>query len=164
MNTANIQDTIIGPLEAHTGVTFVMSGQDGEIADAPHVVFTFTVPYTKGVGRPTQRIESNAEGVRRIQSEQYNVTLSITAVTDWEESERCVELAQAARDWFDFFGYDVLSAADIVAANLTDVQNRDSVNDDESRWGFDAMLRVSRELVQSTNWIERVEATQIQGG
>lgn len=164
MNTAGIQDTIIGPLEAHTGVPFVMSGQDGEIPDGPHFVFTFTVPYTKGVGRPTIRTEADETELRRIQSEQYNVTLSITAVTAWDDSEQCVELAQAARDWLEFFGYDTLSAADIVVANLTDVGNRDSVNDDETRWGFDAIFRVSRELVQAINWIERVEITQTQGG
>lgn len=160
MTTTGIQNAIIKHLKAHTGVPFIMANQGGEIPEGPHVVFNFIVPYAKGIGRPTQRTEESEAGLTRIQSEQYNVTLSLTAVMDWEESEACVELAQSVYDWFNFYGYDTLSAADIVVSNLTEVQSRDSVDDDEARRGFDAILRVSRELAQSIDWIERVEIEQ----
>lgn len=167
MNAADVQNAVIPLIKSFIGFPVIEADQVGEIPEGPHVVFKFTVSYTKGVGRPDVRSEedSTVRGLNRIQSEDYNMTVSFTAVTDIEEeSTTAREIAQEVRDWFDFYGYDEMSAAGIVVVSLGDVGDRNSVNDEEDRQGFDSILRVRRELVKSIPWIEKTEITQIQGG
>lgn len=164
MMTWDVQNVIVKRIREHAGFPFIQADQGGEIPDGPHAVFKFTVPYNKGIGRPTITTDEDAEGFKRMQSETYNITLSVTAVTDWKDPDGALALAQSIRDWFDFHGYETLDDNGIVVANLTDIGNRDTINDEEARRGFDAILRVSRELVQAANWIEKADVSQLQGG
>lgn len=164
MNVISVQNAIIRLIKAYTGRPIIQADQSGELPEGPHAIFKFIVPYSKGVGRPEVSSKVDEHGLTRIQTETFNMTVSFTAISDVEDPDASIELAQSIHDWFDFVGYDDMSAAGIVVSSLGDIGNRDSVNDDESRQGFDVILRTRREISKASGWIESVEVSQIKGG
>lgn len=159
MRVPEVQDAIIPLIADYTGVRVIEADQKIEYPDAPHVVFKFTVPYNKSTGRPSVTGSNTPDGYSEVMEEDYNMTVSFTAVSESLDDAR--QTAMSIRDWFDFNGADDLRAAGIAIVSIGDVQNRDSVIDEESREGFDVILRVHRKLTRVIPWIERVEITQI---
>lgn len=159
MNATEVQDTVIPLITEYMSVMVIEADQPGEYPDAPHVVFKITVPYTKSIGRPAVTGEERPEGYSEVLTEDYNLTISFTSVSEAVEEARAN--AQRIRDWFEFFGYEELSLLNVAISGLGDVQNRNSVIDDESREGFDVVLRVHRELTRIIPWIENVEVTKL---
>lgn len=159
MTGADIQNVIIPKLKAFTGRVLVQADQGNEIPELPHIVFKIIVPYAKGTGRPELRSEQTAQEYRRIQSEEYRLTFSFTAVT--EDGDTATELAQSVHDWFDFYGYEELDMLGVVIVSLGDLGNRDSVVDEEARRGFDVVLRATRELSKASSYIDKAEITTI---
>lgn len=153
MNLSDVRNYLIPLLKAHTGVSVIEADQGGEIPDGNHAVYKFTVPYSKEVGRPNVSYD-DSETYNQIQSEDYRITLSVTAIS--EDNDDSTSLAQNIHDWFTFYGEDSMQSAGIVPVSVGDLGNRDSVNDDETRQGFDVILRLSRELTREIGYYDKV--------
>jgi hypothetical protein len=157
MNIAGVRDALIPLLKTYAGIPIIEADQGGEVPEGNHAVYKFTSPYIRENQRPNV-IYNQGNVLSQTQSEEYRITLSITAVA--EDNDDSLELAQALYDWFSFHGQDHMLNADIVPLSIGDIANRDSVNDDETRQGFDVTFRVSRELVRDIDFFESIEINQ----
>lgn len=103
-----------------------------------------------------QREQSLIDRIRRYWEEQYEFTISITAVSN--DIFDCVELMNALHGWLTNTGYDYLRSKEIVCVSTTPATNRDIilVNDFERRNGMDVRLRLAREVEIETTYIETV--------
>lgn len=158
MTPLEIQNAIIPKAFAHAGFPIIEAEQTlGKIPDGPHAIFKFTTADGKDVGQPNFAVEQTAEEYRETMSEDVRVVVSVTAIA--EENHASIGAAQAIRNWFTFHGYEDMDNAGIVVVSVGDIGNRDSINEDERRNGFDVTLRVARELSRVSTYIETAEAT-----
>lgn len=161
MNIQQLKETIIPPLATFCGVPIVEADQVIEKLSYPHATFKVTSPYLKDNGQAEETVHDAVNGYQLRYTESYKVVISFTAYSlDIDES---LDLAQKIRDWFAFYGTDVLESNNIAVVNQTDIQNRDTfiVDDYERRNGFDVVLRVTRELYKDISWIEQTEINGI---
>jgi hypothetical protein len=155
MNISELRDFLIPLLKNHAEVPVIEADQGGEIPDGEHAVYKFIAPYVKEVGMPNVRYSGSASFLKQHHDEDYRATISITAISD--ENDNSLELAMSMREWFTFYGVDRLQTAGITAVTIGDIGNRDSVNDDETRQGFDVSLRIPRELSREVDYFNRVD-------
>lgn len=155
MDKESAQAAIIPPLAEFLGMQPFEADQGNDAPDGPHVIFTATSPYIKDSGKPISYTVPGDTSLTRVMEDNHKIVLSFTAIA--ETGAAAFELAMNVFDWFKFYGYDAIDAADIAILNITEVVNRDSINEDEARRGFDVTLRVSKTLTQTVNYIETIE-------
>lgn len=155
MNISELRNTLIPKLKAFCNIPIIEADNIGPRPHGSHATFKFTNPYGKDVGRSVEVYEDG----QMIRQDSYKTTISFNAYDLDDDVSR--ELAQKIYDWFDFFGEVDLMTANIAVVELTNVLNRDAfvVENYERRNGFDAIIRVSRELARAANEIERIETT-----
>lgn len=144
MSTDDFKNLIIPALRAFVGVPVIRADQMGGTIDGPHMTYKLTTPYGQERGQAEEKwvevdgelILTHTESFRRV------VSFSAYAMDD----EVSIDLAQSARDWFNFAGYEFLSANNVVLVEATSVANRDVfvLEDYDRRNGFDATLRFTR--------------------
>lgn len=149
MTANDIQIAIIDALTLYAGFPVIESDQDGDRPEGTHSVFTWTMDAGKDIGRPDYMLnqsyaETMTEGVRFV--------LSFTAVAGFNYLSQAA--AHKVRDWFRFIGEEVLDAAGVVVVDVTDIGNRNSVDEDERRNGFDVFMRSTRTLTKNGTFIE----------
>lgn len=164
MNKDDVQDIVIPLLGEYLGVQPIESDQDSEPPTGIHIAFNFTVPYTKDVGSPDRTYEPDADGLKMVQEEDYKMVISLTSIAPVETTgghtaakRESLSLAVRAADWFRFYGEIDLMLEGIAITGITDVVNRDSINEDEYRNGFDVTLRVRKRLEQNIDYFTSVE-------
>lgn len=157
MNITDIQNAIIPALKTFCGVPIIEADGMGEKPEGAHATFKFTMAYGKGIGQAEETAAPGADGYTLTRVESYRATLSMSAYDLDNDTSR--ELAQRMYDWFSFHGYDHLNEQNIVVSEVTDVINRDTfvLENYERRNGFDVIIRVTRELARTVDFIERVD-------
>lgn len=158
MNISDVRNSLIPLLKAHTGRPVIEADQGGEVPDGEHVVYKFTTPYAKEIGMPNVRYSGSSD-LDKTQAEEYRITLSLTAIA--EDNDISMNLAQSLRDWFTFYGQEIMQGLGIAAVTIGDINNRDSVNDDETRQGFDISLRITREISRKMDYYNKVAIKKV---
>lgn len=161
MDKESLQTVIIPPLAEFLGIQPFESNQGNDVPEGPHIIFTATSPYIKDVGRPITYTVPGVDSLTRVMEDNHKVVLSFTAIA--ETGADAFKMALNVFDWFRFYGEDTLMNADIAVLNLTEVGNRDSINEDEARRGFDVTLRVSKALSKTVGYIETIAQPKWEG-
>lgn len=158
MSAITIRDTLIPRLHAFCGVPIIEADSAGNRPTGAHATYKFTRPYGKDVGRADEITKIESGGYKMIMQENYKMTISITAYD--KDNDISYALAQEIYDWFGFHGADILSLANVVVVEKTDVQNRDAfvVEEYERRNGFDVIIRTSRKIERFVDYIETVQS------
>jgi hypothetical protein len=157
MTPLEIQNAIIPKVNAYVGFPVIESNQTiGDIPDGRHAVFTFLTPHGVDTGGANYSNADTADGYQETRSDDIRVVMSITSIDSTTHGS--IEAAQAIREWFEFYGADDLYLSDIALVSIGDMGNRDSINEDERRSGFDITLRVGREMTRTADYIETIEA------
>lgn len=156
MDAKQTRSALIPTITTFCGVPIIAADQTGDKPDGPHATFKITSPYIKGVGQPEQTaIQGDTFKIQYAES--YKIIYSFTAY-DFDD-DASMDLAQKIHDWFAFFGSDHLDNNNIVVAEQSGVGNRDAfvVDGYERRNGFDVTLRVTRELINDSEYFTTVE-------
>jgi hypothetical protein len=158
MSIAAFKNSLIPKIKAFANVPIIEAEQTGDKPDGPHVTFKITTPYGKDRGQAEERGLALQDRFVMSRVESFKRIVSFTAYD--LDNDASFDLAQAIHDWFDFYGYDQLRVLDFVVVDSTAVQNRDAFVLDgyERRNGFDVTLRLTREIQQEFDYIERVDA------
>lgn len=155
MDKESLQAAIIPPLAEFLGIQPFEANQGNDVPEGPHVIFTATSPYIKDVGKAVSYTIPGESSLTRVMEDNHKIVLSFTAIA--ETGADAFGMALNVFDWFRFYGEEILDAADVAVLNLTEVGNRDSINEDEARRGFDVTLRVSKTLTKTVDFIETIE-------
>lgn len=167
MNKEDIQDAIIPLLSTFMGTQLYEANQDTNVPEGPHAIFNFTSPYIKDVGMESRGIIAHDNNLEITHSEDFKFTMSLTVVVPVEGADHnkakslSLQMAQTMRDWFAFYGEEAIMMFGIAVTNLTDVTDRNSINEDEYRNGFDITGRAHRVLSKTIDYFDK---TEIQGG
>lgn len=155
MDKESLQAAIIPPLAVFLGLQPFEADQGNDTPEGPHIIFTATSPYIKDLGKPISYTVPGYDSLTRVQEDSHKVVLSFTAIA--ETGADALELALRVFDWFKFYGEDALMNADVAITNLTEIGNRDSINEYEARRGFDVTLRVSKTLTKTVDYIADID-------
>lgn len=169
MDKEKVQDIVIPLLAEYLAVQPVEADQDVDnVPEGVHLSFDFIVPYTADVGTPDRTHRSEDGKLYVVHDEDYKMTLSLTAIAPIkavgghaEAKRESLSLANRAADWFRFFGELDLMFEGIAILNITDIANRDSLNEDEYRNGFDVVFRVHKTLEKQIDYFDHVEYGQL---
>ena len=134
---------------------------DAPKPDYPYLGYTLITPYSPGVGFvATEGVTDGTDGweydFQYDFVHQPTVTFSFTACAADEDT--ATEIAKLTHEWFEFVGYMYLSQNGVVVVEAMDVENRDTMLDDdlEFRRGFDVRLRLTDRVRQRLETIEEV--------
>lgn len=132
---------IITALEEYLDKPVIFTNQAAPKPPYPYIGVTETSAFIPAPGLPSVENEHLPEDINQIATSQPTKVLSITAYG--LGISETAELAQQARDWFDFVGYRTLKEMGVTVADLGATGNRDTliVDDYERRRGFDVTLR-----------------------
>lgn len=157
MNALDIQNAIIPRIFAVVGFPLVEADQMDrmeERLEGTHAVFKFTTPHGKDNGQADYTEQDTGAELRQSMVESVRVVLSITGIAD--KAHASIEAARALRDWFTFHGVEDMQDTGIAVISIGDIGNRDSVNEDETRNGFDVTLRTGREVSRVIEYFDAV--------
>lgn len=156
MNLDTFKNTIIPLLKTFVGVPVIRADQLGGSIDGPHMTYKITTAYGQDKGQAEEVGQELAGGLVLTRTESFRRVVSFTAYA--MDDEVSSELAQKARDWFSFAGYERLSALNVVVIEATGVANRDAfvLEDYERRNGFDVTLRMTRESHTVVDYLDGV--------
>lgn len=123
----------------------------------PFISYKFTTPFIYQPTSDTHAYDGANDTVVLKQSSQPLMTLSVTVYATTKAAG--LGVAMQLKDWFDFKAVDYLSEHNIVVVRTDNVGDRTVLQETfyESRVGFDVQLRVSHEVIRSTDYIETVE-------
>jgi hypothetical protein len=151
-----IQNEIIPKVNAYAGFPVIEGDQPiGSIPDGRHAVFTFLTPHGQDTGGANYSNRSTADSYEETRSDDVRVVMSFTAIDSTTHGS--ISAAQAIREWFEFYGDEDLYMAGIALVTIGDIGNRNSINEDERRNGFDITLRVGREMTRTADYIETIQ-------
>lgn len=152
----SLRDTIIIPINNYLeGIPIIQSNQEGEPPETPHFIFTFITQFIAAGGQPYDVYEDAGTDLIATRIEGFNFTVSFTAISGSEEESTlmCMRL----RKWFTIFGEDYLDENALVIDNISDIQNRDSFDEDENRQGFDVTFATYEETSRIIDWFDTIK-------
>lgn len=158
MTANDIRLAIIDALTTHAGFPVIEADQDGDRPEGTHAVFKFTLPHGKDVGRPDYSGQLNGGVYSEVMTAGVRFVMSVTAID--EKDYISMDAAQALHDWFTFHGYEIMDGAGVVVVSVSDIGDRNSLDDEEKRRGFDVFLRSARTISRVSNYIETVEINE----
>lgn len=155
MEQQQFKDTVTPLLRAHVGVLVIEAEGNGPKPNEPHMTYKI-ISTADGIGRPQETHVVSAEGVHIKQEKEQRYTISINAYhTDRDAAHL---MADAARSWFDFHGYETLSRLNLVVKNIGNITNRDAlfIEQYECREGFDVTVNTIRTQTKAVDWFDKV--------
>lgn len=148
MDEIKIRSLLIPKLKEHVKVPVIEGNQYMEPPESDHIVFNW-IANAKDIGMESIEYGTDEEGNANVTySLDYRSTLSLTSVcevtdtgTHSQAKDKSYNLAQLGRQWFTFIGRSYIIANGIAVVEVTGIQSRDSINEEEYRRGFDVSLR-----------------------
>lgn len=153
-----IQNLIVRNLYTHTGIPVVPTNDVAERPPHPYHSYNFIVtaaPRTAGVVLEVE--EKPQDYIEYTRWELPSITISFNTHSD--KLVECREKALELRSWFEFAGYPVLKAEDIIVTEVTAAEDRSQVLDAieyQYRVGFDVRMRVVSESSRMVETINEV--------
>jgi len=163
VNPFDVEDAILTGLNAVLSETIVTADQESSKPSYPFGSVKVITAYTNEIGEDTIVVsEEDANNAKIEKIEQPEMTMSINAYASTFSD--AYSLVQDLKDWFEFNSEFYLDALGITVVDTTDIQNRDSLIQDnyERRFGFDARLRYNRtisKIIESINTVDTPERT-----
>ncbi|ABR46653.1 hypothetical protein Amet_4356 [Alkaliphilus metalliredigens QYMF] len=168
MNEETLGD-ILEELKAFTNVTkAIFADQKGEKPQYPYITFKIIAePDDPSVGiynyetveSENPNFDSDIE-VQKIETSEPSFSINVFAKT----AEEAKSVAMKTKDFFKFHGCEWLKRKNIVTVSTSTIENRDAlmIIDYERRYGFDVILRYTRELKKKIETIETYSFSRIE--
>lgn len=167
MDELKIRSLLIPKLFEHVGVPVIEGNQYATPPEAEHFVYNWI---TMGSDEQLESISTtfDEEGNGYVTyTQDHRSTLSLTAIspvlddmTHSEAKDKGYRMAQSAKDWFTFGARSFIIATGIAVVSVTELNNRDSINEEEYRQGFDVSIRYSREVKVPVDYFEKIYVLQ----
>jgi hypothetical protein len=152
-----LRNNLVAAIQAHTGSLIIPQDSEGERPEGKHATYKITSTGGPAAGRETTLYIPGPDALVMQSEKEERLTISFTAYSfDADES---FALAEQIREFFAFYGEDVLRANNAVVDELTEVDNRDEflIDEYERKNGFDVIIRILREFQRSVDFFENVE-------
>lgn len=167
MDEIEIRALVIPKLFSHVGVPVIEGNQYSNPPDKEHYVFNWI---TMGTNEQLESIETefDADGVGYVTyTQDHRSTLSVTSIspvlddmTHSEAKDKAYRMAQSAKDWFTFGARSFIIASGIAVVSVTEINNRDSINEEEYRQGFDVSIRYSRTVRVPVDYFTKIHVVE----
>lgn len=141
MNTTELRNTLVLLLHEYLGRPVILKEQTAQRPEYPFLGYHFISLKQQKEGKGNISYDHSGQTLKKERQVQHSVSFTAYAKTEAEARE----LAEKAKDFLEFYGYEKLSAVEIVIVRCTELQSRNifEIEDYERRYGFDAFIRTT---------------------
>ncbi|MDE7331211.1 MAG: hypothetical protein K2O16_03070 [Lachnospiraceae bacterium] len=174
MNVTEARNILVRGLYEYFSESILIyrSGQVNEEQEPPYIIYSILSDNGSGQAPGHYSVRNAGEDAEEIRQEQTSATMSVIVCSqNRQEGEDYIygedeaqELAERCKGWFIHDGYDYLSANNIVIADVTAIQNRNTlmVSEEANRKGFDVMFNYMAEETRSIPSVHRANTKRKQ--
>lgn len=166
-----IRDELIPELKKKVGFPIIQGNQNVTPPETDHAVFNFTTLAQKDVGLESLTMEPGADGeLYAVYTQEFKTVMSLTTVVEVDgdvthaaAQDASLKNASDMLQWFTIFGRSFIISKNIAVTNVSEIQPRDSINEDEYRWGFDVTMRYTQEVRVKEDFFTQIYVQEERG-